>query len=474
MMSTREERKISDTIARIERLEQEEAEVRATDRNGPNGASSGSKGTIRKRKRSNGPPSTSPTGRRRDSSSSVQSSHANGSRNYVSSRQNSPSVHSREHESGSEIPNNGPSPRRRRQESVDDDGGSERTTDDDIDWLPPKLILVRKFFRTREKDLAKFTPDSISSREKAESSEPVSPMTSEVSSRKSDLPSTEANQNVRIKPKSASPDMRSQSPIRPVKQLSPLSPRSTDTGKRTKSQSPAPKKDKKPNSPIAESGSDHKPPPLAVKSPVLRTPIFVAETPTKPENGPELANLFSDSTEPKNTWDPSLETTVQEQIPPQTPAPRPQEFTAPPSVAQSALKGSALKGSTPSTVRTFATSETSPVPPCVPSSAPPATNGQIATAPLSVSVPPSVSAQPSVHNQQSPSALSATTPSATAANNPMQSPFAPTPSPVTPGVVQPPPPRPVKKLSFADYRKKQLPVAVKEKEVPPESEAAKE
>ncbi|KAK9480405.1 hypothetical protein V1514DRAFT_350273 [Lipomyces japonicus] len=41
-------------------------------------------------------------------------------------------------------------------ESGEQDVESEVTTDDDLDWLPPKLVLVRKFFRARERERSKF------------------------------------------------------------------------------------------------------------------------------------------------------------------------------------------------------------------------------------------------------------------------------------------------------------------------------
>ncbi|KAK9370733.1 hypothetical protein V1509DRAFT_651513 [Lipomyces kononenkoae] len=346
-----------------------------------------------------------------------------------------------------------------------DDAESEMSTDDDVDWLPPKLLLVRKFFRARERELAKFSPDSVSSRDKAATSEPVSPSDTDISSRKGSfftVKEERRNSPDIVKARHKERDDRSIGSQSPA--VSPRTVPVTPSAQvKAKSRSPLPR----PSGEASEAAS---------KGPCL--PTTVRAVPDKLKGGPNLAELFADSMEEiRRNAAPQAQEKPQS---PSRPATELQQTT-------STEEGRPELGSQPSSTsihlqqRIHSPLQSHPnLPPPTPARrigpasssdatmTVSSTNGVKAPG-LRVQLPPQSPfqlPQATMLLQQQPPGqfappLPATPGSAsTAAASSMHSPFAlPSPSPVTPSGAGPTvqPPRPVKKLSFADYRKKQNP-----------------
>ncbi|KAK9344499.1 hypothetical protein V1522DRAFT_409935 [Lipomyces starkeyi] len=471
MLSAREERKM---MARIKQLEQEE-EKEHSHSHSHQDVQSGtvSTGVIKKRKRSS------------QQSGSPSPKHAevgpNGHGRLSKARQQSPSVHSDRSYPGADRRASQSHKRdpidRKTTNGVDHE--SEMSTDDDVDWLPPKLLLVRKFFRTREKELAKMSPDSMSSRGKAGTSEPVSPSDTDISSRKGSTATVKEERHNSpdiAKARHKERDDRSMGSPSPV--LSPHTiPASSSAHilahSKRKSQSPLPR-------PSAESPSIR----VSANSEAATggpwVPASLSGPPPKSKSGPNLAELFSDSVdEIRNETDvqarpqsPSItaieprQTTSTEDTRPTPVSQYPPALTHPPPQQhmQSPLQSQARPptppqriGLSPTTSDTTTTASS--------------TNG-VKPPGLRVQLPPQSPFQLTYTGMQLPGQGQIVPPlgtpgsvSATAAN-PMHSPFAlASPSPVMPTCAGPTaqPPRPVKKLSFADYRKKQNPGG-KEKE----------
>ncbi|KAK9375499.1 uncharacterized protein V1513DRAFT_442166 [Lipomyces chichibuensis] len=479
MLSAREERKM---MARIKQLEQEEEREHSHHhshshqdvQSGTVGA-----GVIKKRKRSS-QQSGSPSPKHTDGG-------PNGHGRLLKARQQSPSINS---DRSSPVADRRPSQSHRRDpidrkttNGVDhpDVAESEMSTDDDVDWLPPKLLLVRKFFRTREKELAKMSPDSMSSRGKAGTSEPVSPSDTDVSSRKGSTATVKEERHNSpdvAKARHKERDDRSMGSSSPV--LSPVTiPASTSSNilahSKRKSQSPLPRP------PLTESVSIR----VSANSEAAAGGPWVPTSPSGPppksKSGPNLAELFSDSVEeirretdlqarrqsPSITATEPRQTTSTEDSRPPLPSQSPPALTHPPPQQhiQSPLQSQPHPPTPPQRIGPAAptTSDTT--------TTASSTNGVKPTG-LRVQLPPQSPFQVAFTGIQQPGQGQIVPPlgtpgsvSATAAN-PMHSPFALTsPSPVMPSCVgpTPQPPRPVKKLSFADYRKKQNPGG-KEKE----------
>ncbi|KAK9484411.1 hypothetical protein V1527DRAFT_470046 [Lipomyces starkeyi] len=471
MLSAREERKM---MARIKQLEQEE-EKEHSHNHSHQDVQSGtvSAGVIKKRKRSSqqsGSPSpkhaeVGPNGHGRLSKARQQSPSIHSDRSYPGADRRASQSHKRDHID------------RRTTNGVGHE--SEMSTDDDVDWLPPKLLLVRKFFRTREKELAKMSPDSMSSRGKAGTSEPVSPSDTDISSRKGSTATVKEERHNSpdiAKARHKERDDRSMGSPSPV--LSPHTiPASSSAHNlaysKRKSQSPLPR-------PSAESPSIRVSANAKAATGGPWVPTSLSGPPPKSTSGPNLAELFSDSLDgirnetdvqarpqsPSTTATEPRQTTSTEDTRPTPLSQSPPALTHPPpqQQMQSPLQSQPRPptppqriGLSPTTSDTTTTASS--------------TNG-VKPPGLRVQLPPQSPFQLAYTGMQLPGQGQIVPPlgtpgsvSATAAN-PMHSPFAlASPSPVMPSCAGPPaqPPRPVKKLSFADYRKKQNPGG-KEKE----------
>ncbi|KAK9494072.1 hypothetical protein V1508DRAFT_413586 [Lipomyces doorenjongii] len=475
MLSAREERKM---MARIKQLEQEEKEH--SHNHGHQDVQSGTvgAGVIKKRKRSS------------QQSGSPSPKHAevgpNGHSKLSMARQQSPSIHSDRSYPGADRR----FPQSHKRDPIDrktingvdhpDVAESEMSTDDDVDWLPPKLLLVRKFFRTREKELAKMSPDSMSSRDKAGTSEPVSPSDTDISSRKGSTATVKEERHNSpdiAKARHKERDDRSMGSPSPV--LSPHTIAGSTSAhflahSKRKSQSPLPRPSTESPSIRVSANSE-----AATGGPWV--PTSLSGPPPKSKSGPNLAELFSDSvdeirretdvqarpqspsitaTEPRQTTSTAdTRPTPPSQSPPTLAHPPPQQHTQSPLQSHPHSPTPPQRIGAPPTTSDATTTVSS-------------TNG-VKPPGLRVQLPPQSPFQLAYTGMQQPGQGQIVPPplgtpgsvSATAAN-PMHSPFAlASPSPVLPSCAGPTtqPPRPVKKLSFADYRKKQNPGG-KEKE----------
>lgn len=416
-MSSREERKMRDMVARIERLEQE-------DKHGSmNGSrvSSSPPGTDRKRKRSL--QTTSPTVKKTTTTKKKE--------------RKSPSKHrtpsSRDYSSSYSS-------------GFDEGAESEMSTDDDIDWLPPKLVLVRKFFRAKEKEKARslmLSPDSVSSHRTVNTArESLSPSDTDISSRKGSIAT---NASTGKKEERKAEIKSSLSPSLVAKSVSPLT------------------------------------------KPSLLPTETTKETSTPKGNGPDLADLFSDAvdetipstskvalvqSEPVLPVQPTSVTASAAAV--TTPArPSPPQVQQQPPKPEPAVPQRLPSAAQPSAQPPYATPQRPQHPHQPPAAsvsiptAPTVANGALVNpAPLRVQVPaPSVQPTPTtqtpgqVHSPFVPaSSPLLSTPTGVRAPTTGVTPVQGTPSETTPIVH---PPKPVKKLSFADYKKKQQPVANK-------------
>ncbi|KAJ8101801.1 hypothetical protein POJ06DRAFT_194033 [Lipomyces tetrasporus] len=464
-------------MARIKQLEQAEEKEHSHDHSDQNMASGMTVGVgvTRKRKRS-AQPSLSPK-------------HAeegpNGHGDLSKSRQQSPATYSDRSSPGAGHQLSQSRKRnlvgRRTLNGVDHTGDdeSEMSTDDDVDWLPPKLLLVRKFFRAREKELAKMSPDSTSSRDKVGTSEPVSPSDTDISSRKGSAITVKEeryNSPDVVKAKHRERDDRSvgsRSPVPSPLAISASTSVTVPISGKPKLQSPVPRQSSE--SPLARVSATSE---AASGGPWRAT--SVSAPPAKSKSGPDLVDLFSDAMEateriaelqarqqsPSSTTSQIRQATsavdqrpaLSSQSPPALGHPPPQQHIQP------QLQSHRLPPTPPQGTEGRSLS---------PSDGPASGANGVKPSSMRVQLPPQSPFQlaPVATHQPGQIAPPLATPGSTSAamaTNPMHSPFVlappPPPSPATPSAgptVQPP--RPVKKLSFADYRKKQHPGG-KEKE----------
>ncbi|KAK9323931.1 hypothetical protein V1517DRAFT_318813 [Lipomyces orientalis] len=480
MLSAREERKM---MARIKQLEQAEEKEHShshshSDQSMLGGMTVGV-GVTRKRKRSAQP--------------SVSPKHVdegpNGHGDLSKSRRQSPATYSDRSSPGAGHQLS----QSRKRNHVDrrpvngadhpDDDESEMSTDDDVDWLPPKLLLVRKFFRAREKELAKMSPDSTSSRDKVGTSEPVSPSDTDISSRKGSAITVKEeryNSPDVVKAKHKERDDRSvgsRSPAPSPLAISASTSVTVPISGKPKSQSPVLRQSS--DSPLAR---------VSVTSEAAASgpwrPTSVSDSPAKARTGPDLVDLFSDAMEatarvaelqarqqsPSSLISEIRQATgaADQRLAPSSQSPPASGYPPPPPPQQYQHIQPQLQSHRPPPTPPQGT-EGPPLPPSdVPASGVNGvkpSDGRDHVAPQSpFQLAPAATQQPG--QIAVPLATPGSTSAAMAAANPMHSPFAlASPSPATtPGAgptVQPP--RPVKKLSFADYRKKQHPGG-KEKE----------
>ncbi|KAK9239206.1 hypothetical protein V1525DRAFT_398836 [Lipomyces kononenkoae] len=468
MLSAREERKM---MARIKQLEQEDEKEHGHSHSHQDGQS-GEVGarSVKKRKRSS-PHRVSPSAKHAEAG-------PNGHGKLGKVRQHSPSTNSDRSNASADRhisqSHNRDHIIRKTANGVGhaDDAESEMSTDDDFDWLPPKLLLVRKFFRARERELAKMSPDSISSRDKGATSEPVSPSDTDISSRKGSVITVKEERRnspdfVRTKHKERRDrSIGSQSPG-----VSPRTIPASPSGQlKAESRSPVPRR------PSTESPSMNLE--VASKGPCVHSATIKALA-EKSKSGPNLAELFSDSVE-------EVRPDTAPQGRPHSPSTSPTELRQTASTEDTRTEPGSQPISTSihlqQQVRSPLQSHAN-LPPPTPvgrsdaTTTASSTNGVKAPG-LRVQLPPqspfllpySAMQQPGQFAQPAPATPGSVSTAA------IHSPFAlQSPSPVTPsgGAPTVQPPRPVKKLSFADYRKKQNPGG-KEKEKDKTEEDKKE
>ncbi|KAK9456064.1 hypothetical protein V1511DRAFT_509873 [Dipodascopsis uninucleata] len=428
MMSAREERKMKDTLARIERLEQEEK---------GHVQSSPSTNSVRKRKRSSA-----------QSSSPLRSQGSSPNRNEVYSSERGKRALSADSRS--------------RRGSLDSDYG---------EWLPPKLLIVRRFYEENKSSLPTIIKTIFQNGQTGSQAAEIGSESILVSQPPSSNLQSEDNGDVSSKT---------------VSSITPSSPVvSPQLNTNTISKNSQFKKSSSPKS-FLESPND-----ILENAPLL----------SKPKSGPELSDLFSDSIDDDLKIDKAGKLSVKEEAkvikkeadsvksvlyytnstsstqssPPLSAG----HSTASASVPSIATMTTIATNTSSNTARSFSQQQVSQTAVCGPTlvtfmpgshdhdgiqnsakltelSVPP-----VITRPAQNIGPISSTFTPHAELQQSATGNSSTN----GTNNPTQSPIAlQSATAAISGVVNTPPPRPVKKLSFADYRKKQNPGPTKEKE----------